>query len=341
MSITITEIAEMTGVSKSTVHRALSGSAKIRGDIRKLVLECAARHHYQPNLSARVLVGARTYLAAILAKDFGNIHFAQFLRGAGEAASGAGYHLLTASSEKELVNLKQLGLEGVIGFFQEDLEAEFDGLPTVNLVKALPPEGRKDSCLNSEVACGTLQVMRYLIGLGHRRIGHVTLSIPRDRDVKTKLSEYRHALKEAGIAYDPSLVVRSELYMEQCGYEGAMTLLTRPDPPTAIFALSDILAAGCYRAARELKLRVPRDISICGYDDKEYSSLLYPSLTTVRTPYKLLGERAMKMLIARIGGEPGMDEEPLLPVLIPRGSTTRPRKISTNKLSEKKIQENT
>jgi LacI family transcriptional regulator len=321
MAITITEIAEMTGVSKSAVHRALSGAPGVRENIRQEVLECATRHHYQPNLSARVLVGARTRLTALLATNFGNVNFAQFLRGAGEKAGASGYHLLTASDEKELNPLKQLGLEGVIGFFRK-LDAGVVGrLPAISLLWGVPGDMSVKNCISSEVEYGAGLAIRHLLALGHRRIGFVTVSIPGDQDAVVKAAAYRRVLAEAGIEYDPSLVVGAELYRERCGYEAALKLLTMPEPPTAVFGLSDILATGCYRAARELNLRIPEDLSVCGYDDKEYCSLLYPALTTVRPQYGELGSRAMDMLIHRIEGWEYQELEPLLPALVQRDST--------------------
>lgn len=321
MSITITEIAEIIGVSKSTVHRAISGAPGVREDVRKQVLECASSYDYQPNLSARVLVGARTRLTALMASNFGNVNFAQFLRGAGEKATAAGYHLLTASEEKELSPLKQLGLEGVIGFFRKLGPEQVGDLPAISMLWGIPGDMSAKNCISSEVDYGTGLVMRHLLSLGHRRIGFVTVSIPDDQDAVVKGGVYRRQLAEAGIGYDPRLVVEAELYREHCGYEAALKLLTLPEPPTAIFGLSDILASGCYRAARELKLRIPEDVSVCGYDDKEYCSLLYPALTTVRPQYGELGARAMNMLIHWIEGWEHLEREPLLPSLVKRDST--------------------
>ncbi len=323
MSITILEIASLTGVSKSTVHRALSGSDRVSEDIRRLVLDCAERHQYRPNISARVLVGARTYLVAVLCSDFGNIHFAHFLRGVSKTARDSRYHLLTVNSLEELKNLTPLGMEGVISFYGDAAyhnEPQFEGLPTVKLIKEESPVCEGGDYISGRLSYGAGLMMRYLFEQGHRRIGHITLDQPGDRGINMKFTGYRNALRSIGLEYDPELVAHAEFYLEESGYEGAMKLLRQKNPPTAIFALADILAAGCYRAAQELGLRVPEDISICGYDDKEYSSFLRPPLTTISTPYNELGQRAMEMLVRRIDKLPPVTEEPILPELVIRNS---------------------
>ncbi len=321
MSITITKIAELTGVSKSTAHRALSGASDISETMRQKILDCARSHNYQPNLSARVLVGAKTWLLALYGLDFGNVHFAQFLRGASRVADAAGYHLLTVSSSDKMNHLRHLGIEGVAAFFGSS--SEIAGLynlqiPMVRLIKQNP--NGDEAAVSSGVRYGAALLVRYLLEKGHRRIGHLSVSQPDDMNVPEKLAGYQNALADAGVPYRPELVVSVDFYTERCGYEGARKLLSLPEPPTVIFAQSDILATGAYRAARELGLRIPEDISIAGYDDKEYAALLFPALTTVRTPYQQLGAYTMECLIAEIENRPRPSGTPLLPVLAERSS---------------------
>lgn len=324
MAITITQIAVMTGVSKSTVHRALSGNGQVSAALRERILACAAETSYRPNLSAQVLVGARTRLLALYGQDFGNIHFAQFLRGANQTARGADYHLLTVSSLAELRTLRQLGLEGFVSFFALPADAaslRHLGLPMVQLVKH--DSDVQALQVSSGVRHGARLMMEHLLACGHRRIGHLTVSIPGDQDALEKRAAYESALRKRGLVCGSDLVAAVELYTEACGYAGAMSLLCQPNPPTAIFALADILAAGAYRAARELGVRVPHDISIAGYDDKDYSALLYPAMTTIRTPYQKLGAHTLERLIARIEKRPVQPSAPLLPELIQRASVTQ------------------
>lgn len=332
MAVTITQIAAMTGVSKSTVHRALSGNGKVSAALREKILACAAETSYRPNMSAQVLVGARTRLLALYGQDFGNIHFAQFLRGASQTARAADYHLLTVSSLVELRTLRQLGLEGLVSFFAlpaETASLRHLGLPMVQLVKH---ESEVQAFqVSSRVRHGAQQMMEHLLACGHRRIGHLTVSIPGDQDALEKRAAYEGALQKHGLPRDGNLVAAVELYTEVCGYAGAISLLSQPNPPTAIFALADILAAGAYRAARELGVQVPGDISIAGYDDKDYSALLYPAMTTVRTPYQKLGAHTLERLIARIEKRVSQPSAPLLPELIQRASVAQVSSQPENK----------
>ena len=186
---------------------------------------------------------------------------------------------------------------------------------------AAESDGSGELTICCHVEYGARLAVRHLLESGHRHIGHISREDPHNEDVLLKFAGYRTELAAAGIPFSPDWTTRVDGgYNEATGYEGAMRLLRSRRRPTAIFALCDILAAGCLRAARELGLRVPDDVSVMGYDDKEYAALLHPSLTTVRTPFMELGRSAMECLIARIEGEEAPVESPIYPVLVGRES---------------------
>ena len=137
-----------------------------------------------------------------------------------------------------------------------------------------------------------------LVRLGHRRIGHVCGALGHGaRD--WRLAGYRAGLEDVGIRFHSSLVVDGALVFES-GLEGAHALLALPDPPTAIFVANDDSAAGVLRAAAERGLRVPHDLSVCGFDDTPIARHLYTALTTVRRPSAEMGRIATLQLIERI-----------------------------------------
>jgi len=142
----------------------------------------------------------------------------------------------------------------------------------------------------------------YLLSLGHRRIavigGNATFRCSIDR-----IAGYRAALEEAGVPIHPEYI-RPGVFMQQTGYEQTCALLDLPEPPTAIFAGSDLQAMGVYSALRARGISVPETISVIGFDDIPISSMVTPALTTVRQPLFEMGRVAMTMLLRQIAEEP-------------------------------------
>jgi LacI family transcriptional regulator len=135
----------------------------------------------------------------------------------------------------------------------------------------------------------------HLIRAGHRRIGHIAGQSWTDPS-RDRLKGYRRALAEHDILYDPALV-RPGNWEPPTGYEHTMTLMDLPDPPTAIFLANDMMAVGAYDALKERGLRIPEDVSVVGYDDREIAQFMRPPLTTVVLPHFEMGIQAAELLI--------------------------------------------
>jgi len=144
--------------------------------------------------------------------------------------------------------------------------------------------------------------VHYLIGKGHRHIGIISGDCRLD-SAASRYAGYRQALREAGVDYDPSVDIKG-FYTEISGHECAAAILTLPqsERPTAIFCGNDQIAIGALRAARELNVRVPQDISIAGFDDIPNAAESHPPLTTVRQPLFNMGKTAVEMLFKRVDG---------------------------------------
>jgi LacI family transcriptional regulator len=153
----------------------------------------------------------------------------------------------------------------------------------------------------------------HLASMGHRYIAHLMGG----SDVATsrpRLNGYRRALEEAGISFDPSLVIEAG-FDWRGGYAVTQTLLARSHKrPTAIFAANDLCAEGAMRAIREAGLSIPNDIAIVGYDDTWYASMTQPALTSVRMPIEEMGALAVQLLVDRVEGRHIADPLPVLPI---------------------------
>ena len=312
MSVTILEISRETGFSKSTVHRALSGTSRIDPETRDKIMESVKKHNYQPNLQARSLVGAKTFILGVVVPDLSSTVYAKAIAGVEKIAQSKGYSILIFSSDNSplkqlqlIKRIKQYGIEGfIISPAQLVEQQEFiDGLKNAGI----PYVGihnchAQDICMvSSGEETGAFLAVEYLIKLGHRRIGHVTIEQPTDPGIKHKLDGYIRALRTYGIAYDPSLVVcKDKYYAFGSGYEATRELLHMPDPPTAIFALSDTVAVGVADGIKSMKLKIPEDISLIGYDNKDFAQVMKPKLTTVSAHFNRIGEHAAQLLIQKI-----------------------------------------
>lgn len=181
-----------------------------------------------------------------------------------------------------------------------------------------------DNCLASRLAT------KHLLSLGHKRIGFLSGPIQTISRMD-RLSGYQQALAEAGIEPDPELVwdvapngqTFGDADAVDLGRQGAQELLSRPNPPTAIFAINDMFAFGAYAGAKDLGLSIPHDLSVIGLDDTILTEIVQPPLTTVRQPIKRIANLAVERLIARVQGTTteALGHQILRPQLIVRSST--------------------
>jgi LacI family transcriptional regulator len=177
--------------------------------------------------------------------------------------------------------------------------------------------------INSDNAAGMKLILDHLYALGHRRLAFISggwLGDLRERQEAYQAFVAAHELPA------PAEYVQNEGNSLEGGYRALQRLMALPTPPTAVLAADDVMAIGALKAADDLGRRVPRHLSVAGFDDIDMSRFTHPALTTVRQPVELMSRRAMQWLVALIGGENVPDEEwttPLMPELVVRDSTGR------------------
>lgn len=332
--ITIKDIARELGVSINTVSRALNNKPDVSDETRQRVLDTADRLGYVPNTLARSLVAGETCTLGLICSDLVNPFYARIAQGVEETARADGYTTIIASTNEEndaerravnlmrskrvdgmLISPTQLSYEHIARLIQEHI-------PFI-LVNRHIDEFQTGYVVNNNQH-GAYQAVQHLVSLGHRRIAHITGPI-RISSVKERISGYVQALENNGIPFDESLVIHSDLTLESA-YQIVFKLLRAENRPSAIFTYSDHLAIGAIKAIRELKLSIPGDISLVGYDDIEYAQFLDVPLTTVRQPMYEIGQRAVFHLLEMIRLEeftPEQHQEILEPELVIRESTGR------------------
>jgi LacI family transcriptional regulator len=309
--ITIRDIAKLSGVSYSTVSRALSGVDKVKDSTRDKVLEAAEQLGYVVNRQARRLAGGNTHTIGLLVHGLDNDYFGQLLKGIDEELGRASFEIMLFTThrhkDKEISQVTRLmrGLtDGLLIVLPEGLESyletlQVEGIPYVLVDTPGSGEGTTVSSTNAQ---GAYDATRYLLELGHRTIGFITGSLNLQVAVN-RFEGYRRALEEAHIPFDIGLV-REGNFLQSRGREAALDLLNRKMRPSAIFASNDASAYGVLEAAEALNLSVPHDLSVIGFDDLPISEYAKPKLTTVRQPIKKMGEVAAKLLLEQIRGQP-------------------------------------
>jgi len=308
------DVARRAGVSRATVSYVLNGNVKkgspISDETQKRVLDVIEELGYEPDARARALRSGSTNTIALMIPDLRNPHFGEYATGVEEAAREAGYHLLLSSTN--------LSDENAVDIFRDLAQRRFDGLIIIDpfIVKSkeareilarirkrrLPiVEMNEYDAINStpsDYRAATKEIVSYLLSLGHRQIGLV-YGVANHELGLDRLQPYQESLNMAGIAINSNLIVECGPTSEE-GYQAAMKLLRLESRPTAIIAINDLLAISTIRAATDLGLRVPDDLSVVGFDNIPMTNYLTPRLTTVTKDAYRAGRNAMEVLLARM-----------------------------------------
>lgn len=335
--VTIADVARHLGVAKGTVSRALNGYPDIAEVTRERVVAAAEHLGYRASSSARRLKRGRAdTIGVVLPVDRGSLadpFLAAFLDGASRQLEGAGLDLLLVAAPTGADPLEPyrrlLATRKVDGFLVTRTAVRDDRIALLREVGVpFVSHGRTGNAnvhawLDMDNAWATVEAVRHLHDLGHRRIayagGPLHLNFARER-----LAGYRRGLVEQGLARDPALLV-GDCADAAHGLEAAARLLALAEPPTAVVAVTDAVAAGVLRALRRQGLRAGADVSVVGYDDVPLAAYTDPPLTTFTQDSTAAGAQAARMLVELMQGRPPAELQTLLlPVLVNRCSTGAP-----------------
>ncbi|NQD89700.1 LacI family DNA-binding transcriptional regulator [Paenarthrobacter sp. CM16] len=345
-NIGIKDVAVAAGVSVTTVSHVLNevSYARISSETRDKVKTAAEELGYGPNRLAQALRTQRTGMLGLVSEEIATTpHAGRIILGADEAAKARGYNLMiintpgSASLESRQADVQALLERRVDGILYAtmyhrnvELPDNLGSVPSV-LVDSVAIGGNITAVVPDEDG-GARAAVGALLDAGHTRIAFLnnTDDVPATRQ---RLQAFRAMLTEAGLDGDAA-PVESEISEVQGGYEAAKRILSRDDRadiPTALFCYNDRMAMGAYRAAAELGLSIPADLSVVGFDDQELiAANLYPGLTTVALPHYEMGAWATEHLIDAIEGKDDLSLMALHPTilgcpLVSRESVAAPR----------------
>ena len=316
---TLEQVAALAGVSRATVSRVVNGSPKVSPAVRAQVERAVAKLGYVPNRAARSLVTRRADSVALVvsephARFFSEPFFAGMVRGVSAALAETGVQLLLLIAQ-DLPDRGWLGRYVVGGHVDGVLLAslhaddplpgtlERAGVPAV-LIGRPVDQAAPGSYVDADNRGGAGKAVGHLARRGRRRIATITGSL--DMGVgQDRLEGYRDGLAAAGLAGAGDLVETGD-FTEEGGAAAMGRLLERPgDPVDAVFAASDLMAAGALRALRAAGRRVPEDVAVVGFEDSAVARYAQPPLTTVRQPIEEMGRQATRLLLAQVAGEAG------------------------------------
>ncbi len=308
-AVTIQDVAKTAGVSISTVSRVLNGKVDVAGSTQDRILGVIKELGYTSSLAARSMRSHKKNLIGLVVPDIGFPYSIEIMKGINRAIAESTFDLLvyttggiqkdgTVTREQHYVSLLNNSLtDGVI--IVASAAAEFITEAPIIAVDPHVINPNYPSVQGTNYQ-GALDVMEYLLRLGHRRIAFID-GRPGSGSAGRRLKGYQDALLNAGIPLDNELIAPGD-FSTATGYECALELLSLDNPPTAIFAANDQSAIGVYQAAEERGLRIPDDLSVVGFDN--ISEAKYLGLTTVNQFLADMGYVAVQMLVKWINDEP-------------------------------------
>ena len=342
---TMKEIAALSGVSVATVSHVLSGKKNVSSDTRDRVLAAIELTNYKLNTIAQSLRMNKTGIIGVLVEDICGLPVPEIVDGINECLEESGYQVLLSnlrllgklynqyeqlSQCTDIVNrglqlLEDARVEGIIYVAMHDRMIEGIHQPVnIPLAYAYAYTGTDDTSIASityDNENSALEITRLLIAQNHRRIG-IIAGHAYSPAAHRRLLGFRQAMDEANLPIPPAYIRWGD-WEYHSGLEQTQALLGMPVPPTAIFAMNDLMAAGAYAAAQQRGLRIPDDLSVVGFDNCELSAYLSPSLTTVALPNKEIGYAAAKRLLLSLNGESPSPKMLTLPCRIIRRHSTR------------------
>ena len=310
--VTINDVARASGTSKKTVSRVLNNEPNVRDAVRDRVLAAMAELNYRPLTSARSLATNRSFMIGLLYDNLSPSYIMEVQAGVLAACEAQHYSMMVQPLVSTAADLGER-VEDILTRHRPDgliltppltdhpqlLERlRRNGLPFASIAP-LHAEDCIGVMLREREAAAAM--VEYLATLGHRRIAHI-IGDPKHGAGVWRLAGFRDGMRRAGLKENAAYMVQGEFSFES-GVAAARKLLALKRRPTAIFAADDDMATGAIWAAAEAGVAVPGEISICGFDDTNIATQVWPPLTTVHQPVREMGRRATEELLLRVQGK--------------------------------------
>lgn len=334
---TINDVAQRAGVSPMTVSRVINREGNVRESTREAVKAAIRELGYSPNRAARSLASASQIQIGLIYDNPSSSFLSAMLLGVLEQARQSDSQVIVVECETETEGIETInrmlrfGLDGII--LSPPLA---DSTTVLDLLEESQILAVTIGTQHTDIDVLSVQIddyqaafamTDYIISLGHRRVGFIAGN-PAQQSTGLRLAGFRDAMARAGIAVNDELIAQG-FFTYRSGLEASESLLSLDEPPTAIFASNDDMAAATVAAAHRRHIDIPGELTVCGFDDTLLATTIWPEITTIRQPIVDMSHRAIEMLenavrARRTGAAP---ESPHLTVdfeLIERGSAGPP-----------------
>lgn len=334
MRITLKDVAKLANVSVGTASMAVNNKEAVNEETKLKVLDAVKKLNYRPNHYARSLITNKSLTIGLIITDITNPFFGMIVACIQKEVEKAGYNLLLGISNDKVSKEKKLieyfvsrDVEGLI--IVPTLEEEYFlsylynlksmGIPFVFITTSY--KGIKSDCVMTDLAKGSYELTKFLIRNGNRKIyfmtGYKELLLS-----SLRMEGYKRAYHESNLDFKESWIIES--YPDYISGYNTTTEIIKDTMPDAIITVNDIMAMGVLKCLMDNKIKVPKKVSVAGYDDLLFSSILETPLTTVRQPIAEMCKNSIEILMDRIGGQTYSEKLILLePELMIRASTRR------------------
>ncbi|MFC5529369.1 LacI family DNA-binding transcriptional regulator [Cohnella yongneupensis] len=313
MAVTIKDVAKLAGVSPSTVSRVIANHPRISVETSNRVREVMEELGYHPNMMAKSLVSKTTRTIGVVlprpAEELLlNFFFYELIRGVLAQLTRAGYDLLMAggsNEQEELETVTRLArsgrVDGLLLLYSRASDPVIhllrkEKMPFVLLGRSLDYEDVPS--VDNDNVQAAYDATKHLIAQGQRRIGFVSgpakLAMTQDR-----MAGYTKAITEAGLPFKDGWVVEGEFLLES-GYRAMASIMSQPEPPTALVIIDDVVAFGVLKGLTELGYRIPQDVAIVSFNNIALTELTMPPITSVDVGTYQLGYTASQMVLRMI-----------------------------------------
>lgn len=336
MKVTIYEIAKRANVSIATVSKVINNNGRISENTRKKVKKIIEETNYEPNMIASALMGKQTKTIGLLIPDLSNPFFAELAKHIEVYGQEYGYNIVICNtdydSKKEnsyISLLLKRQIDGFIlasGFERTEKVEELlnNDIPVVIVARDFPMLPVNTVAIDDYM--GGYMAAKHLIGLGHKHIGVIARDLQSNRE---RLRGFKAALKENKLTLHPEFHYMQDEDQIKVGKEMAKLYFDSQAPITAIFACSDLIAAGVIQKSKEYSLSIPGDISIVGFDNISIASIIEPTLTSIAQPINELGKEVVSLIISIIKGDRNNQTRIVLhPSIVKRNSSGKAVKRS-------------
>lgn len=311
MRVTIKDVSREAGVSIKTVSRVLNNEKYVGAETRARVLAVVERLNFRPSTAARSLAGGKSQQIGLICDNPSAYYVYEMQMGVRERCAREGVRMLAQPYDRQAPDLLD-DIDALVS------AAHLDGLiltppiaDSAELIERLRARGTPFVRVSPDNVAGgdavfidnesaAAAMTRHLLALGHRRIAFIA-GHPGYATSARRMRGFVSALEAAKVELDPALI-RPGIYDFASGQAAAAALLALPEPPSAIFAANDDMAAGALATAHRLGVKVPDRLSIAGFDDTALAPVVWPALTTIRQPVRRLGFEAADLLFAAIAG---------------------------------------